>query len=69
MMGVVLSLAHVESGNPNILVIILGNLVVMVLEGLVVGIQVLRLEYYEMFSRFYRGTGKAFKPFKSKETN
>ncbi|HAU86714.1 MAG TPA: ATPase [Lachnospiraceae bacterium] len=69
MMGVVLSLAHVESGSPNILVIILGNLVVMVLEGLVVGIQVLRLEYYEMFSRFYRGTGKAFKPFKSKETN
>lgn len=69
MMGVVLSLAHVESGKPNILVIILGNLVVMVLEGLVVGIQVLRLEYYEMFSRFYRGTGKAFKPFKSKKTN
>lgn len=69
MMGVVLSLAHVESGKPNILVIIFGNLVVMVLEGLVVGIQVLRLEYYEMFSRFYRGTGKAFKPFKSKETN
>lgn len=69
MMGVVLSLAHVESGHPNIAVIILGNIVVTVLEGLVVGIQVLRLEYYEMFSRFYRGTGKAFKPFKAKEIN
>lgn len=69
MMGVVLSLAHAESGSPNIAVIILGNIVVTVLEGLVVGIQVLRLEYYEMFSRFYRGDGKAFKPFKAKETN
>lgn len=69
MMGVVLSLANVESGHPNIIAIILGNLIVTLLEGLVVGIQVLRLEYYEMFSRFYRGTGKAFKPFKAKETN
>ncbi len=67
MMGVVLSLAKVESGHPNIFVIILGNLIVMLLEGLVVGIQVLRLEYYEMFSRFYSGTGKPFKPFKSKK--
>jgi V/A-type H+-transporting ATPase subunit I len=33
------------------------------MEGLIVGIQVLRLEYYEMFSRFYKGTGKEFKPF------
>lgn len=68
MMGVVLSLANIESGNPNLLIIILGNIVVTGLEGLVVGIQVLRLEYYEMFSRFYRGTGKEFKPYKSKES-
>jgi V/A-type H+-transporting ATPase subunit I len=60
MMEVVLMLANVESGSPNILVIILGNIFVMALEGLIVGIQVLRLEYYEMFSRFYRGTGKRF---------
>lgn len=66
MMGVVLSLAQVESGHPNIAVIVIGNIVVTVLEGLVVGIQVLRLEYYEMFSRFYRGSGKAFKPFRTK---
>ena len=25
------------------------------MEGLIVGIQVLRLEYYEIFSRFYKG--------------
>lgn len=65
MMGVVLTLAHYESGHPNIAVIILGNILVTGLEGLVVGIQVLRLEYYEMFSRFYKGTGREFKPFKS----
>ncbi len=61
MMSVVLLLANGESSHPNILVIILGNLFVAGLEGLIVGIQVLRLEYYEMFSRFYRGTGKEFK--------
>ncbi|MFR5730754.1 MAG: hypothetical protein ACLUD2_01220 [Clostridium sp.] len=33
------------------------------MEGLIVGIQVLRLEYYELFSRFYRGTGREFKPY------
>lgn len=65
MMGVVLTLAHYESGNPNLIIIILGNILVTGLEGLVVGIQVLRLEYYEMFSRFYKGTGREFKPFKS----
>lgn len=64
MMGVVMLLAGVESGHPNILVLILGNIFVAAMEGLIVGIQVLRLEYYEMFSRFYRGTGKEFKPYK-----
>ena len=43
-------------------VIILGNALVIVLEGLLTGIQVLRLEYYEMFSRFYEGDGKPFTP-------
>ena len=26
-------------------------------------IQVLRLVYYEMFSRFYKGSGREFKPY------
>lgn len=64
MMQVVLMLAGAESGSPNIVVVILGNIFVMGMEGLVVGIQVLRLEYYEFFSRFYRGTGRAFVSFK-----
>lgn len=69
MMGVVFTLAGVEKGSANILIVILGNIVVAALEGLVVGIQVLRLEYYEMFSRFYRGTGKAFVSFNEKKKN
>ena len=68
MMEVVLMLAGVEEGNLNWLVIVLGNLFVCGMEGLIVGIQVLRLEYYEMFSRFYKGSGRAFNPY-TKKTN
>ena len=67
MMGVVMTLAGLEKGNPNWVIIILGNALVAGLEGLVVGIQVLRLEYYEMFSRFYTGDGKPFVPFRKQE--
>ena len=64
MMEVVLMLAGFESGHLNWIVVILGNLFVSGMEGLIVGIQVLRLEYYEMFSRFYKGTGRKFEPFR-----
>ena len=63
MMEVVLMLAGAEKGSPNWLVIVLGNIFVCGMEGLIVGIQVLRLEYYEMFSRFYKGSGREFKPY------
>lgn len=63
MMSVVLLLAGAESGSTNWIVIVIGNIIVAGMEGLVVGIQVLRLEYYEIFGRFYRGTGKEFKSF------
>ncbi len=59
MMMMVFSLA---GENTNIFVVILGNIIVIALEGLLTGIQVLRLEFYEMFSRFYEGDGKAFNP-------
>ena len=64
-MEVVLMLSGATDGSPNIIGLVIGNIVVCGLEGLVVGIQVLRLEYYEMFSRFYKGTGREFKPFHS----
>ena len=69
MMEVVLMLAGAEAGAPNWAVIVLGNLFVCLMEGLVVGIQVLRLEYYEMFSRFYKGSGRAFDPYTKTKKN
>jgi len=66
MMGVVMMLANAthDLSKGNLFVIIAGNVLVMGLEGLIVGIQVLRLEFYEMFSRFYEGTGREFEPVK-----
>lgn len=68
MMGVVFSLAgtvpSAAFGSGNLVVIIIGNLFVMALEGLIVGIQVLRLEFYELFSRFYGGNGVSYSPLK-----
>lgn len=56
MMYVVFTLAN----DKNIIVIILGNILVIALEGLLTGIQALRLMFYEMFSRFLEGSGKPF---------
>ena len=44
------------------LTIAIGNLIILLLEGAIVAIQVLRLEYYEGFSRFYSGGGRAARP-------
>lgn len=48
----------------GILVAIFGNLIIIVLEGLIVTIQVIRLQYYEFFSKFFTETGREFKPFR-----
>jgi V/A-type H+-transporting ATPase subunit I len=44
------------------LVIILGNIGIIALEGLVASIQTIRLEYYEFFSKFFQGGGEKFSP-------
>ena len=54
-------------GSGNLIVVIIGNLVVIGLEGLIVGIQVLRLEFYEIFGRFFSGDGNEFKPINLKK--
>lgn len=46
------------------LMYILGNLVILGIEGLIVFIQAMRLEYYELFSKYYEGEGVAFEPIK-----
>ena len=64
MMLVVFVLAETVGGVGYWVIIVIGNALVMVLEALLVAIQVLRLEYYEMFSRFYSGEGRPFEPVK-----
>ena len=64
MMSVVMILSEMVSTGASPVVIIIGNLFVMGMEGLIVGIQVLRLEFYEIFSRFYEGNGHPFEPLK-----
>jgi V/A-type H+-transporting ATPase subunit I len=44
------------------LIFIIGNAVVIALEGMVVAIQAIRLEYYEFFGKFFMGGGTAYKP-------
>jgi len=51
-------------GVLSVLVIILGNLVAIVLEGIIASVQALRLEYYEFFGKFFSGSGQPFKPFR-----
>lgn len=53
----------------SIIVLTIGNIIIIALEGLIVGIQSLRLEYYELFSKYYRGEGRPYKPFKIHEEN
>jgi len=49
---------HLVSG----IILILGNILIVLLEGLVVTIQSLRLNYYEFFSRFFVSAGREYRP-------
>ncbi|MGZ8852529.1 MAG: V-type ATP synthase subunit I [Thermoanaerobaculia bacterium] len=49
-------------GVLSIVVHVAGNAVMILLEGLTVSVQVLRLEYYEFFGKFFRGGGEAYLP-------
>lgn len=55
-----------KNGVASVLILILGNIIIICLEGLIVFIQGLRLEYYELFSKYYEGGGVAFEPVKVK---
>ncbi len=43
-------------------VLVFGNIIILLLEGMVVGIQAVRLEYYEFFTKFFVGEGILYKP-------
>ncbi len=51
-------------GVLYVVVLVLGNILAIVLEGIIVSVQALRLQYYEFFGKFFSGTGRAFKPFR-----
>ena len=69
MMMVVFTIAEMLGPIGYVVAVILGNIVVIILEALLVGIQVLRLEFYELFSRFFEGSGKEFVPVVARQTD
>ncbi|MBN1164685.1 MAG: hypothetical protein JXB45_08910 [Candidatus Krumholzibacteriota bacterium] len=63
----VFSLVNMVKGGArgavySALILILGNAIIIALEGMVVTIQAIRLEYYEFFGKFFMGGGVAYKP-------
>jgi V/A-type H+-transporting ATPase subunit I len=47
----------------SIIGLIFGNIVVILLEGLLVFINAIRLHFYEFFFKFYQGSGVSYIPF------
>jgi V/A-type H+-transporting ATPase subunit I len=57
--------AAIPAGTAiRFLILVFGNLVIILLEGLIVAIQVVRLQYYEFFSKFFTDMGLEFSPFR-----
>ncbi|MFI5177984.1 MAG: V-type ATPase 116kDa subunit family protein [Vicinamibacterales bacterium] len=57
------TLARYRFGGPlSVGALVAGNVVMILLEGLTVTVQVLRLEYYEFFGKFFRGGGERYRP-------
>jgi V/A-type H+-transporting ATPase subunit I len=57
------TLAHFRFGQPlGVVTLVAGNAIMIFLEGLTVSVQVLRLEYYEFFGKFFRGGGEPYRP-------
>jgi V/A-type H+-transporting ATPase subunit I len=52
----------INNAAGSVVVLIIGNVVIIGLEGLIVFIQGLRLEYYELFSKYYDGSGIPYHP-------
>ncbi len=60
--GISHMLKNIAGGSLSILIIILGNILVIALEGMVATIQSLRLNYYEFFSKFFITGKRVYKP-------
>lgn len=62
MMLVVMTLMDMVSSTAQPFVLVIGNAFVMAMEGMIVAIQIIRLEFYEIFSRFSESDGVPFEP-------
>lgn len=62
MMLVVMTLTDMVSAAAQPFVLVIGNAFVMAMEGMIVAIQIIRLEFYEIFSRFSESDGVPFEP-------
>lgn len=64
--GVSLAIVTIADTSRNavarIAIMVIGNIIVIILEGLVVFIQTTRLVLFEFFIRFLRGEGRVFRP-------
>lgn len=63
---IIYTMNNLVGGVGGIAISVIGNVIVIVLEGMIVAIQVIRLQYYEFFSKFFSETGREFKPFEFK---
>lgn len=66
----VMIFVDMASGNPWLvgLTLVVGNLFIILIEGLLVSIQVIRLHFFELFTKFVIGGGVPFTPFNSLST-
>ena len=63
-LGYIISkMCEIAPGPASLVILIIGNGIVVVLEGMIVAIQVIRLQYYEFFSKFFNETGREFTPY------
>jgi len=58
----IVTMAAAAPRGVDVAILVAGNLLVIVLEGLVVSIQTTRLVLFEFFNRFLHGTGRVFRP-------
>lgn len=58
----VVTMAGSAPVGADLLILVAGNLLIILLEGLVVSIQTTRLVLFEFFNRFLRGSGRVFRP-------
>ena len=59
---IIAGLISPHHGIGYYVVAVAGNLFIIGFEGLIIGIQAMRLEYYEFFSKFFNGGGMRYEP-------